>query len=969
MAETADHGVPRLLDSAARITIAIFGGLRLWRNGNEADIGSQRQRIVLAELICAGGNVVSIPALVDALWDQDPAASAVNQVHRIVGQLRRTLEPGLSPHSTGMTILASGAGYRMASGSVQCDLYRMRELTREAKKLLSRGEIGSVGRCYEDALDLTQGALLGGLDSRVETRPEFLAVEQERVSAAIAAAEFAVVHGCTPQTLAAVMAIAVSVPLDEPLHALVIKLLSGAGRRADALTTFDSIRRRLADELGVDPGRELIAAYNDLLAADAELSRPVPGPVRLPKPAQLPRALPGFVHRADAEVLLAEELSAVGTVVITAFGGMAGIGKTALAVYWAHEVADQFPDGQLYINLRGFDPGGRASTPDEALNSLLEGLGESVASMTEFDTDSRAAKYRSVLAGRRMIVLLDNARDSEQVRPLLPGSADCLVIVTSRNRLTSLVAREAARFVPLGRLPPPEATELLGRRLGRQRLAKEPDAVAEIISGCAGLPIALSIVAARIATRPELTMSQVVSRLFAPGRGLDGLSTGEDRDDVRTVFSWSYESLSADCARLFRLLGAHPGPELSAGLAASLSGVGMVRTRRLTAELVEANLIAESAADRFVMHDLLRVYAGELLDAEHERRVAEQRVVEHFLLATRSAYNTFGRAPIADLRPGAADLFTEPCATIRDAFSWYAQERTSLFAVADLAMAGGMLRATALLVLDRRPMNQTLDVRSDSLHQSLRLLELIEAAGPGAGIEGSLLADLYRDAADRFHGISDRDSSERADSYYRRALTLFQESGDFGGQANTYRSLCLMASIRGDQQLTLEYAQEAVRLARLSERADLTALALHLLAEALMDLADHEQVVIVATQAINALRAAGLKYALPNAVSTLARGWLELGRWDDALAVAQTALDLIVDTPELVVEFFMLATAARAAAEAENLAMASKFVERFDQIENNRRIFIESVGAPTADHYFEMIHRVTVELENRRGPG
>lgn len=950
----------------AGISVAIFGGLRLWRNGHEAEIGSGRQRIVLAELICAGGDVVSISALVDALWDQDPAASAVNQVHRIVGQLRRTLEPGLSPHSAGSTILASGTGYRIAVDHLRCDLFELRELTRRAEDFALGGDRKSATPVYAEALELAQGALFGGLDSRVKSRAEFLAVERERVAIAVSAADLAIGQGSTAQILAGVTAIAAGDPLNEPLHARVIRLLDGAGRRADALATFDAIRRRLADELGVGPGRELTDAHNDLLVADrddARAGREVP----VPRPAQLPRPLSGFVHRSDAEALLGQSLSEVdGTVVISAFGGMGGIGKTALAVQWAHQVKDQFPDGQLFVNLRGFDPGGRATGAGEALNSLLEGLGESVAGMSELDVDARAARYRTLMSGRRMIVVLDNARDSEQVRPLLPGSSRSLVLVTSRNRLTGLIARENARFVPLGRLNPPQARQLLANRLGERRTIDTATVMDKIVAGCAGLPLALSIVAARIATTPELSPAQVVSRLVGPHAGLAALSTGEERDDVKSAFSWSYHLLSPGAAKLFRLLGAHPGPDISLSLLASVAAMSVPAVRMVADELVNAHLLTESAADRYVVHDLLRLYAGELLYAAGHRDRAERRVVDHYRSATRTAYLTYGRDPIADIGAVCRDLTVEPCPSMASALAWYGRERASLEAVVDLCTAKELHRAAVLLVLDRRPMNQTVDAKPDSLPQGVRVLDAAIAAQGALAVESSLIAELHRDVGHRYVVDNSPGSQDRADRHYHEASVLFEQIGDLSGQSNVSRTKSFDASVRGDDHAGLRYAREALRLARLARRPDLIAVNLMTVSGSLADVGHYEEAIAIASEALDAFRAQGMTYAEPDLGYTLATGWLALGNPVKALQIARWALDKNADAQNLALDVALLAVAA-AAAGASDDADARAYIDRYRHIiGTSGSAAITALGLPATmlGRYSAMVDRAAVSVGN-----
>ena len=310
--------------------------------------------------------------------------------------------------------------------------------------------------------------------------------------------------------------------------------------------------------------------------------------------------------------MLDRDMAAGGTVVISAIDGTAGIGKTAVALHWAHRVADRFPDGQLYVNLRGFDPAGSPMAPAEAVRGFLDAF-EVPAERIPINLEAQAALYRSLVSGRRILVVLDNARDVGQVRPLLPGSPGCVVVVTSRNHLTSLITVEGARPLTLDLLPVEEAAELLARRLGSGRLAAEQQAVEEIIALCAQLPLALSIVAARAAAHPGFPLAALAAELRDARGGLDGFTSGDLTTDLRAVFSWSYQRLGTPAARLFRLLALHPGPDIAIPAAASLAALPAHEVRNLLAELSRSHLLEEHIPGRFAFHDLLRAYATELV--------------------------------------------------------------------------------------------------------------------------------------------------------------------------------------------------------------------------------------------------------------------------------------------------------------------------------------------------------------------
>lgn len=427
-------------------------------------------------------------------------------------------------------------------------------------------------------------------------------------------------------------------PLREQLWRLLMLALYRSGRQAEALAAYRKTRSTLVAELGIEPGAALRELHNRILTADAALDLSASGPAesqeplwertdpiasptarQAASPAQLPADLGTFTGReaelAQLKGLLPDDGEPPTTLLISAIGGMAGIGKTTLAVHWAHRIAHRFPDGQLYINLRGLHPTGSAMPPAEAIRIFLDALGVPAQNIPA-SPEAQAALYRSLLAGRRMLILLDNARNAEQIRPLLPGSSGCLVIVTSRSQLTGLVANDGAHPLTLNPMTPAEAHGFLARRIGAARLAAEPRAADELITLCARLPLALAIVAARAATYPGFTLDAIAQELRDNQGSLDAFTGYDPTTDIRAVFSCSYETLSAPAARLFSLLGLHSGPDLSAPAAAALAGLSSAKTQRLLVELTGAHLLTARAPGRYTLHDLLRIYAVERVVAE-----------------------------------------------------------------------------------------------------------------------------------------------------------------------------------------------------------------------------------------------------------------------------------------------------------------------------------------------------------------
>jgi hypothetical protein len=501
-------------------------------------------------------------------------------------------------------------------------------------------------------------------------------------------------------------------PFHEHLHGQLMLALYRCGRQADALNRFRRLRRKLAEDLGIEPGPELRALEAQILRQDASLDAPLDrsspssdapsdrslpssdasAPTRAmsasPVPAQLPPSVPTFAGRDDDLVRLNWTLGDADSsgVTIAVITGTAGVGKSALATHWAHTVRDRFPDGQLYINLRGFDAGA-AVEPTAAIRHFLDAFGVP-ANRVPPDLSSQTGLYRSLLADKRVLVVLDNARDAEQVRPLLPGASGCHVVVTSRGQLTGLVAVEGARPVILDLLTPEDARRMIGGRLDVEQAAAEPDAVDQLITLCSRLPLALAVATARAATRPTFTLSSLAEELSRSRSTLGGWSAGDPASDVRNVFSWSYLALSDDAASLFRLLGSHPGPDVSVAAAASLYGCASEQAQAMLNELANLHMLTEHRPGRYTCHDLLRAYAGELARAEPDAN-ALQRLLHYYLSSAHSA--ALRLAPHRD--PIAIDVATNVTSfSARDtaeAMAWFALERSNLLALATSAFDSG----------------------------------------------------------------------------------------------------------------------------------------------------------------------------------------------------------------------------------------------------------------------------------------
>ena len=668
----------------------MLGPVRAWRGPVELNLGPNQQRSMLALLLLKANHLVSVDDLIELLWEEQPPASAVNVIHKYIGAIRRLLEPDLEARAAGRWLTRHGPAYRLAVDEDMSDLISFRRLVRDAGSALAANRPADALDLLTEALGLRRGACGEGLDLYGRNGECFSTVDQEYVSAVTQAADAALGSAQPKRVLPLLRQWASSESLNESLQARLMLMLAASGQQALALAHYQKVRERLDSELGVDPGLELRAAHITVLRQELPLTAAGNAPSPLVPPAQLPADLPSFAGRESELSQAAQMLGGDGgpTVAICVIDGMAGIGKTTFAIHWAHRVARHFQDGQLYLDLRGFDASGTATAPEDALYALLCSLGVPAGQIPD-GLDARAGMYRSVLAGKRVLVVLDNARDVGQVRPLLPGTEGCLVIATSRNPLTGLAMTDGARLVTLNLPSVSTARETLERRLGADRIAAEPDAVEEIIRLCGQLPLALAIVSAR-AAHSGFTLDSIAAELQRTHSRLDALGPAGVTADARTVFSWSYHHLSPQACRLFRLLSLHPAAGITAAASASLLGAPPDEANRLMAELTNTSLLTEYRPGRHCFHDLIRAYAAELLestDPEMDRRAALARLLDHYLQSAQAAHAALKprrrlTAP-GQPRPGVSP---EQFSDYASAMSWFTTERRVLSAAVSVAI-------------------------------------------------------------------------------------------------------------------------------------------------------------------------------------------------------------------------------------------------------------------------------------------
>jgi tetratricopeptide (TPR) repeat protein len=679
-------------------------------------------------------------------------------------------------------------------------------------------------------------------------------------------------------------------------------------------------------------------------------------------PRQLPGGVRGFVGRTSELRALDEALDATDagdTVTILAIDGMAGVGKTALAVHWAHRVVERFPDGQLYVNLRGFDPTGPPVTPAEAVRGFLDAFGLPAERIPE-SPEAQAALYRSLLAGRRMCVVLDNARDAGHVRPLVPGGPGCAVIVTSRNRLTALAAG-GARLLTLGLLTGTEARQLLAHRLGGRRISAEPRAAAEIIDSCARLPLALGIATAHAAGHPAFPLSTLAEELRGTRGRLAALDGGEPAANARAVFSWSYDQLDAGAARMFRLLGLLPGPDITVPAAASLVGIGAAQARALLDELARAHLAEEHAPGRFALHDLLREYAADLTedhDGPAARDAALTRVLDHYLhTAHRAALLLHPRRRPVRLGPPPPGVTVGEPADYAQAWAWFEAEHPVLLAVVQSAAASGKdahtwrLAWTLLDYLRRRGLWHDLA----SSHR---------AARAAAERSRSLLGQAHAwYGLGRAQALLGRD--DEAYTYLRNALRLFKELGDLPGEAHIHIGLASILSYRARHNEALFHAERALDISNAADYQQGRALALSSIGWLHTLFGDPRRGLVHCRQALVLYRRIGDRHGEGHALHGAARAYHRLERHQDAIAHLRQALTVrqeIGDRQRQAADLCLLAEAHRATGDVE--AAREAWRTALDILDQLPGVAV-GAGGVTADSIRENLR----ELDGEMSPG
>jgi DNA-binding SARP family transcriptional activator/tetratricopeptide (TPR) repeat protein len=816
------------------VEFGLLGPLVVRAGGVPVVVSASKQRVLLAALLLRANEVVAAAELAEAVWEGSPPETARVTLQNYVKRLRQVLGPAGYER-----IVTRPAGYVIEVGPGELDVARFAELRAGGLAAARAGVWDSAVAQLGAALGLWRGQPLADVPSRVLAVAEVPRLAGMRLETAEARIDAELHLGRHHEVIAELRALAAAEPLRERLHELLMVALYRSGQQAAALAAYQQARRALIGKLGTEPGPGLRELNQKILCADPGLL-PAPRPAATAAssassssavgasgsagstasgggggaagargPSMLPAGVAGFAGRSAELAALSAMPGQDGPGrpgLITTIGGTAGVGKTALAVHWARQHAAWFPDGQLYANLRGFGPADPLPAA-EALRAFLDAVGVPAAQIPA-SLDGRRALYRSQLAGKKILILLDNARDPAQVRPLLPASPTATVVITSRNELASLVVTDGAQPITLDVLTGPEAHQMLTQRLGPGRVAAEPAAASELITLCARLPLALAITAARAAAHPALPLSALATELRHATSRLDALATSEDATDARAVLSWSYQQLAPATARMFRLLALHPGPDITAPAAASLAGADPPQARRLLRDLTRGCLLTEHTPGRYALHDLLRAYATEqthTTDNPQTRHHATTRILDHYLhTAHTAALLLYPARKLATPPPPAPGVTPEHPADDRQALAWFEAEHRLLISAVSLAAETGydtcawqLPRAMAEFLNRQGHWHEQATIQHTALNGATRLGDKAgqAAALRGIGFARARLGDYGQ-----------------AEAHLADCLELHRQLGDRAGEARAHQSLCWVFDQQGRYADALRHAEQALIL-------------------------------------------------------------------------------------------------------------------------------------------------------------
>ncbi|MDT0309307.1 BTAD domain-containing putative transcriptional regulator [Streptomyces sp. DSM 44917] len=824
----------------AALRFAVLGPVHAWQGDRPLPSGSPQQRALLAALLLRRGRTATVDELISALWGEDPPPQALPVLRTYASRMRRALAPRND------VLVTEPGGYALRLGPPdELDLDTVTELAARAERAAAAGRPAAAHVLYGEALELWEGEALGGVPGpeaqvqRTRLAEQRLALREQRLEAGLEA-------GLHAESVSELTALTTRYPLRERLWELLMLALYRSGRQAEALAVYADARRLLIEELGVEPRAELSELHQRILTADASLT-PVASaaPVfHFVRPAQLPAAAPDFTGRASFVAELARQLPTAGgqVVAVSAVAGIGGVGKTTLAVQVAHAAREHFPDGQLYVDLQGAGPA--PADPRAVLGSFVRALGAPDAAVPESLAD-RAALYRSLLDGRRVLALLDNARDAAQVRHLLPGTPGCATLITSRVRMVDLAG---AHLVDLDVMSPEEALTLFTRIVGADRVGAERQAAMDVVAACGFLPLAIRIAASRLAARRTWTVAALARKLSDERRRLDELQAGDQA--VKATFELGYGQLEPEQARAFRLLGLTEGPDISVAAAAALLDRDPEDTEDLLESLVDTSLLESAAPGRYRLHDLVRLFARACAERDEqppsERESARSRLLDHYLGSATAAYRIQrpGDRTADHLEPtGRSGL---AFASRRAALEWLFTEAECLLACARAAGAGGRdtLRkgVDALLAASDVSESGAYSVQYEEVVRTLlkaarqtgderaqARAHLLLAAGAvltghfGEGDAEAQRALLLGTAADDLLTIGSalnhrgvialyRDRLSEAGAYLNHAIDAYREDGNRPGEADALCSLARVHLATGRLESAIGLARQGIDL-------------------------------------------------------------------------------------------------------------------------------------------------------------
>ncbi|MGW7052805.1 BTAD domain-containing putative transcriptional regulator [Streptomyces sp. NPDC054887] len=873
----------------SRLNFRVLGPLEVTSGDARVPIGGPRHRTILVMLLLSPGRVVPVDALIEAVWSDHPPATARTQVSICIAALRKAFKTAGVP---GEVIATAHPGYLLRVGMHRLDSHEFSELVAAAELAVGDNRFSEAARCYANALKLWRGRPLSGVTGRV-VEDEARWLEELRLDTYENATAVHLQLGDHQKILPDLAAMVREHPLRERARHQLITAQYRSGRRAEALETFREGRRWLIDELGLEPGPALSELHNAILKDEPSLAvrgaEAVDGDGLLSKPVgdplELPPDVPGLAGRKE-ELAQLDELLDVGTAsrgpstgLIT---GVGGVGKTCLAVHWAHSVSEQFPDGQLFADLRGYDEHLEPTTAGEILGRFLRSLSVPIGQIPA-EPEERAALYRSLLADRRVLVVLDNVRTYAQVRPLIPSSGGCCVLVTSREQLSEMLAWPPQAWVRLGRLSPYEAVELLGKIVGEERVAVDPPSADRLVELCDLLPLALRIAGARLASKPHWTVSRLVRRLSDERLRLDELSSGESQ--VRASFTLTYRGLSAPTALLYRNLGLLDVPDFGAWVASALLDTDLDTGERLIEQLVDAQFLDVVGLDatghpRYRFQNLLRLFARERAEAEEtpeQRRAARERAFRAYLaLAEQAHRRSYGgdfsiihsaapRHPLPDEL--AAGLLTAP-------LDWLETERLSLVAVVDQAAGLGLDDLAWDLTMSVAVLFETRNYLDDWRECSERALAATRAAGNSRG-QAAMLHNL---------GALEmrlRDFS-KAYATFTEALALHELAGEEHGRALVLRNMAMIDEMRGELETAMDHSARALATFRAVGDLSSEAHVLNNMAQIELDRGRTDSAEELSLESLRVSTAIGEGGARSRALGThrLARVYLAQGKYD-----------------------------------------------------------------------------------------